>query len=117
MGDRPDKHTLDRINTNGDYEPSNCRWADIFTQANNTRKRKCGFTKGVYKNNLLGEKGIHIMPNGKYRPSISVDGKTIFLGCFKTIEEAREVKVTALAAKDVTQANLLNALKNKHFEK
>jgi hypothetical protein len=29
--------TLDRINTNGNYETNNCRWADRITQANNTR--------------------------------------------------------------------------------
>ena len=29
--------TLDRINVNGNYEPSNCRWVDVFVQANNKR--------------------------------------------------------------------------------
>lgn len=29
--------TLDRIETNGNYEPSNCRWADMVVQANNKR--------------------------------------------------------------------------------
>ena len=29
--------TLDRINTNGNYEPSNCQWADMFSQGNNRR--------------------------------------------------------------------------------
>lgn len=30
--------TIDRINVNGNYEPSNCRWVDLKTQANNTRR-------------------------------------------------------------------------------
>lgn len=31
------KCTIDRINVNGNYEPSNCRWADGKTQSNNKR--------------------------------------------------------------------------------
>lgn len=40
MGECPKNMSLDRINNNGNYEPTNCRWADWSTQMKNRGVRR-----------------------------------------------------------------------------
>jgi len=40
MGERPIGLDLDRINNDGNYEPSNCRWTTRSANLKNTRPRK-----------------------------------------------------------------------------
>lgn len=48
MGPCPVGHTLDRIDSNKNYTPSNCRWADHLTQGNNTSRNVLYEYKGRF---------------------------------------------------------------------
>lgn len=50
MGDRPSpKHTVERINNDGNYEPSNCKWATYKVQSRNRRSTFYVALDGVKK--------------------------------------------------------------------
>jgi hypothetical protein len=50
MGERPSsKHTLDRINNNGNYEPDNCKWSTKKEQQRNRRTNVLVTIRGVTK--------------------------------------------------------------------
>ena len=50
MGYPPtNKHSLERINNNGDYELDNCMWATRFEQQRNTRRTRFISLNGITK--------------------------------------------------------------------
>lgn len=85
MGKRPEGMTsIDRIDSNKNYEPGNVRWADNTTQARN---------KGVYKNNTSGYPGVWWNSKNKnWRVGINVNGKNIELGSFPKEEKEKAIK-------------------------
>ena len=75
--------TIERRNVNGNYEPSNCYWADQPTQSANSRKRKV--SKFTYK-------GVDQLPSGRWRAIIQVRGVVINLHTHSTEREAVEAR-------------------------
>ena len=65
MGERPEGMTLDRINNDGNYEKSNCRWATDAEQTNNTRANILLTFEGMTKNvaQWARFKGFNIQQN------------------------------------------------------
>lgn len=83
---------LDRKNTNGNYEPSNCRWATRTEQMRNTRKRKNAQTS-IYK-------GVSWHTNcGKWVVQLGVRGGVRYLGLF--VNEIEAAKRYDAAAREV----------------
>jgi len=82
MGEPVGAETLDRIDTYGNYEPSNCRWASVATQNRNLRVRK---------SSKSGHTGVYPV-DGKWIAAITANKRKYYSKVFKSLEEAIQAR-------------------------
>ena len=88
VGHKPSsKHTLDRINPKGNYEPNNVRWVTQTVQARNTKN---------HNTNKTGIRGVSwSKAKNKWRVAIYVDNKQKHVGYFDDFDLAGKARQKA----------------------
>ena len=88
MGKRPSKEfSIERIDVNRNYEPSNCKWEVRGVQSFNRRATR-GSSTGVI--------GVTKNPkSGKFHARLMYKGEEIWLGSYCNIEDARNAVIEA----------------------
>jgi HNH endonuclease len=87
VGYPPRNMTVDHVNHNGlDNREFNLRFATHSQQKANSRKQKT--FEGKKTSSVF--KGVSKLPSGKWKAQIRVNGEQLYLGCYKTEQEAAD---------------------------
>lgn len=87
MGDCPEGMSIERIDPNGNYCPSNCKWDTNSNQ---------GFNKNIRPTNTSGRTGVCFhTTNLKWCAAITLNYEHYHLGSFDSFEEAVKAREEA----------------------
>lgn len=107
MGQRPNGHTIDRIDNNGNYEPNNCKWSNATEQ-------------GIHRKHLPNRTGyqyIFIKSNGYYYVELQRYNTRRRSKQIKTLDDALKLRDEWLTEWEQDYKKWVEDTKNKNYSK